>query len=121
MPVEAEYQRACSPKLLTNMTSEHCSAETYSLLDTGCEGYAFMDHAWAKEHRLTIHTLRHPFKLHGFADESEDAWTIRHYTRCDLKTGDHMEKGVPLVLTRLAHYPIVLGTPWLEKHNPTTD
>ncbi|RYF06361.1 MAG: hypothetical protein EOO77_27005, partial [Oxalobacteraceae bacterium] len=121
MPVEAEYQRARSPKLLTNVTSEHCSAETYSLLDTGCEGYAFMDHAWAKEHRLPIHTLRRPFKLYGFADESEDAWTIRHYTRCDLKTGDHMEKGVPLFLTRLAHYPIVLGTPWLEKHNPTTD
>lgn len=121
MPVEAEYQRARSPKLLTTVTSEHCSAETYSLLDTGCEGYAFMDYIWAKEHRLPIHNLRRPFKLYGFADEIEDAWTIRHYTRCDLKTGDHAEKGVPLFLTRLAHYPIVLGTPWLEKHNPTTD
>lgn len=28
---------------------------------------------------------------------------------------------VPLFLTRLAHYPIVLGMPWLEKHGPTTD
>ena len=73
IPVKAEYQRARSPKLLTKMTSEHCSAETYYLLDTGCEGYAFIDLTWAKEHHLPIYTLRRPFKLYGFTDESEDA------------------------------------------------
>ncbi|KAI7137118.1 hypothetical protein KC316_g16709, partial [Hortaea werneckii] len=120
-PMRSENGRARSPKLRTTVSTEACSAEVYSLLDTGCEGYAFMDAAWAKSHNLPILPLRQPFKLYGFADEDDEAWTIRHYTRCNLKTGDHIEKGVPLFLTRLAHYPIVLGMPWLEKHDPTTN
>jgi hypothetical protein len=43
---------------------------------------------------------------------------VREYARCDVKNGDHLDKNVVLYATPLSHYPIVLGHPWLKKHNP---
>jgi hypothetical protein len=102
------------------VTSRHCSAETYSLLNTGCKKHAILDDTGAGEYRLPTRNLFRPFRLYVFTDESEDAWTILHYTRGGLETGDQVEKNVPLLLICLAHYTIVLSTPWLKKHNPTT-
>ena len=43
---------------------------------------------------------------------------MTHKTPLDISIGMHCER-MPLLVTRLSHYPIVLGIPWLRRHDPS--
>ncbi|KAI6877963.1 hypothetical protein KC360_g8929 [Hortaea werneckii] len=94
---------------------------TCALVDSGCEGYAFIDREYARSIGLTLQPIHRPFSLYGYDGEEKDSRKVREYVRCDIRNGDHVDKDVVLYATPLSHYPIVLGHPWLKKHNPPTN
>ena len=121
LDTEESVQRDPAPLLRCVVSSREQQVNVHAMLDSGCQGYAFLDQNWARDHNVPFYPARRPFQLYGFdGDEKEDAF-VRYYTRIDLRIGGHVQRDVPFYITPLAHYPIILGHAWLIKHNPRID
>jgi transposase InsO family protein len=88
------------------------------MLDTGAEGKRFVDKDWALDRGLELLPLRTPIRLIPFGGEETESSTVTHYVRMDMRIHDHREKRTCFLVTQLAHYPVILGLPWLKMHDP---
>ena len=91
---------------------------TYAMTDTGAEGLAFVDREWAHEQKLPLTRLRRPFGLNVFDGSETESGRVTHCAHAWMRIQDHYEP-IQLFVTQLAHYPVILGLPWLKKHDPT--
>ena len=85
------------------------SYRVHSLVDTGCSGYAFMDTAHARAHKLPLFALEKPRPLRGFKGQVETY--VTHYTRVTMNLNGHVDSDMFFYLTQLDHYAIILGLP----------
>lgn len=90
-----------------------------SLVDSGCTGEAFLDHSFAVKNHIPLLMLPFPRPLH-LADGGLKSW-IRQYTILPFQVGDHVEELSFFVTDLAAEHPVILGTPWLARHNPDID
>ncbi|KAK9652865.1 hypothetical protein HCH54_010281 [Aspergillus fumigatus] len=91
---------------------------TYALLDTGAEGRGFIDKGWAEDQKLEPIPLEDPITLHTFDGREPENGKITHYVQMDMRIEDHFEKDARFYIVQLAHYPVVLGIPWMKVHDP---
>jgi hypothetical protein len=89
---------------------------TYALIDNGATGYAFMDKDFACHHHLPQLPLKKPRRLEVIDGRPVSSGKITHYIKTTLKINDHLEEAF-FYVTKLGHYPIVLGIPWLCQHD----
>lgn len=90
---------------------------TYAMTDTGAEGKGFVDLNWAQGRQLPLQELKRPIRLEVFDGREAETRSITHYLKTDMVVGDHRET-ICLLATQLAHYPIILGMPWMKLHDP---
>lgn len=90
---------------------------TQILFDTGASGYAFIFDSFAQTHDLLLTPLSTSIALETFDGRPVVSGNMTHKTILDLSIGMH-SKRIPLLVTRLGHYHIVLGIPWLQRHDP---
>ena len=90
-----------------------------ALLDTGASGYAFIDYDFARKHSFPMSPLPRPRTLEAFDGSTPVFGNITHTVCLNMSIGSHAETNMRLFVTRLSHHPIILGHPWLRKHNPT--
>ena len=109
--IEKEFSRTSAPILSVTVTQNQTCKPTCALIDTGCEGYAFIDKEFAQDKGIKLIPLRRPFSLYGYDRAEKDSRTVQEYARCDIQNGDHVDKDVVLYATPLSYYPIVLGHP----------
>jgi hypothetical protein len=91
---------------------------THALVDCGATGYAFIDENFASHHKLSLDLLNQPRALEVIDGRPIASGNITHITKLRLEINQHHEN-LPLFVTRLGHYPIVLGIPWLKRHDPS--
>lgn len=118
--MKEEFQQTRAAVLPVEIHSEHSSCPMYAMVDSGCQGYAFIDTDWAREKGIPLLPIQKPFSLVGYDGEKSETRTVDLYTQVSLRTGDYYEKNIILYSTYLAYYPVILGLPWLEKYNPCT-
>jgi hypothetical protein len=90
---------------------------TYAMTDSGAEGKGFIDRSWAESHELPLQELKNPFGIVMFDGDLSEQGTVTHYVKATMKVEDHTET-IRLNVTQLAHYPVILGMPWLKQHDP---
>uniref|UniRef100_A0A3B3SBH5 Gypsy retrotransposon integrase-like protein 1 n=1 Tax=Paramormyrops kingsleyae TaxID=1676925 RepID=A0A3B3SBH5_9TELE len=92
-----------------------------ALLDSGAAGN-FMDANLARQLRIPFHQLAFPIKVQGVTGEHIREGTIEHRTHPFMLTVGalHTEQMEVYVLPQ-AKDPLILGLPWLRKHNPSID
>jgi hypothetical protein len=90
---------------------------TYAIIDIGAEGKGFINQSWAASHELPLKKLKKPFELKVFDGKNAKNGIITYYVKTRLKTKNHCEK-IKFFVTQLAYYPVILGMPWLKKHDP---
>jgi transposase InsO family protein len=118
MTVEEEIHRSNLMILPANLTLKEESVLTYAMADTGAEGKRFIDQDWARSKGFELLPLKSPIRLETFDGSEAETGPITHYIRTTIQIADHLEKKVLFLATQLAHYPIVLGMPWLKQHDP---
>ena len=118
MPVEEETRRANLMILAANLTLHDASLRTYAMPDTGAEGKRFIDKDWAVDNGFTLQPLKDPIRLETFDGQEAEDGPITHYVQSSMRIQDHLEIKALFLVTRLAHYPVVLGLPWLKMHDP---
>jgi hypothetical protein len=103
--------------LLVILELESKTLPTYAIINTGTEGKGFVNQSWAASHELPLKKLKKLFGLEMFDGKNAENEIITHYVKTRLRTKNHCEK-IKLFVTQLAHYLIILGMPWLKKHDP---
>ena len=89
---------------------------THALIDNGATGYAFIDHDFTCHHHLPQLPLKKPRRLEVIDGRPVSSGKITHYVKTLLKINNHLKEAL-FYVTKLGHYPIVLGIPWLRHHD----
>jgi len=89
---------------------------THTLIDCGATGIAFMDQDFARHHRIPLQELKEKRQVKVIDGRPIESGDITYVAKMDMKIQDHGEQ-LPMFVTKLGHYPIVLGIPWLWLHH----
>ena len=86
-----------------------------ALADSGASAYAFIDKGFAQFHEFPLHPLKYPRRVRGFDGQFALTGNITHVAEVIMDLNGHVET-LFMYVTGLQHYPIVLGHPWLRRH-----
>jgi transposase InsO family protein len=89
------------------------------LIDSGCSAYAFIDDRFIAKHNLTTRLLQQPRDIQMADGAQALSGQVTHFVRAGLAINDHKELHSPFLISQLSFHPIVLGIPWLQRHDPT--
>jgi hypothetical protein len=76
-----------------------------------------MDQNYARKHRFNLTKLEYPITARNMDGTENKQGTIRYYMDLELQVNGktNMEQ---FLITGLGNQKIILGLPWLQKHNP---
>jgi hypothetical protein len=117
-PEKRKRNRAQLMVWQVSLEQEACTAPTYAMTDTGAEGVCFVDKDWATTRGFQLQPMKREMPLVNFNGQEDESATVTHFIVATLRIHDHTEKEAFLFVTRLSHYPIILGIPWLKLHDP---
>ncbi|GAA5874668.1 hypothetical protein JCM1840_007442 [Sporobolomyces johnsonii] len=86
------------------------------MIDCGSQGN-LNDEEYARALRLTFVPRTRPIPIEGFDGRPAEQDLAYFAAAVQLQIGSHIEL-IELNITRVAHYPIILGTPWIRTHHP---
>src|SRR5438132_4628418 len=89
---------------------------SHAIIDNGAIAYAFIDEDYVRCKNLPLYKLKEPRRLEVFDGTLTTSGDITHITKVQMKIGQHTE-ALFLFVTKLGHYPVVLGHPWLKHHD----
>ena len=98
------------------ITTESLPISTVALIDCGATGFAFIDESFAQRHNLPLQRLSTERNLEVIDGRPIDSGPITHVAKFPLNIHGHKEDMYAFV-TKLGHYPLVLGIPWLRFHD----
>jgi len=90
--------------------------QTHALIDCGATGIAFMDQDFARHHEIPLKELKEKRQVEVIDGRTIESGDITHLAEVRMNIQDHKER-IPMFITKLGHYPIVLGIPWLRLHD----
>jgi hypothetical protein len=92
--------------------------DTHALVDCGYTRLSFMNEAFICQHNFPRYQLKNPKTVEVIDGCSISLGNITEYVEIQCIIGDHHEI-LTAYLTSLGYYPLVLGIPWLKKHDVT--
>jgi hypothetical protein len=105
--------------LPTTIQLNNENVETPTLLDSGAGGI-FLDQNYARKLKVKEITLTTPIVARNVDGTPNKKGTIRSYVNLQFKIGDKSfyER---FYITGLGKQKMILGLPWLKRHNPLVD
>lgn len=88
------------------------------MIDSGAIS-SFIDANFLESHKNIVQPRQKeiPYEVVAVAGRPVESGKIISEVNTELKIGEHSED-ITLDVTQLGHYPIILGIPWLKKHDP---
>ena len=96
------------------------SIQTSAMIDTGATGFAFIDENFVCQHKFPCYRLNPPRDLEVIDGRPIESSQITHPTKISCQIQDLTEM-LPAFITKLGHFSLLLGIPWLRKHAIVTD
>lgn len=106
--------------LACSLINNNSSIKTCAFIDSGGNGFGFIDSNFVQKNHLRKYLLPIPRTLRVVDGRKSVAGMITHSVKTRLDIGDHSEVA-ELFITKLGNYPIILGHGWLSRHNPSID
>jgi len=82
------------------------------MIDTGTTGFAFIDENLVRQHKFPRHRLNPLRDLKVIKGRPIESSQITHLTKISCQIQDNSEI-LPAFITKLGHFSLVLGIPWL--------
>lgn len=92
---------------------------TTGLVDSGCTSFSFARKAWTVEQNIQCQRLPRPRQV--ILADGKTAEPLTHYFISQLQIGNHSELAFFFIINLSKDTPLILGIPWLQKHNPHID
>jgi len=102
--------------ILCNLSFGDKTIATHALIDCRATGVSFVNENFARHHQLPLTALKYPRAIEVIDGHPISSGDITHTTNVTLLIHEHQEQ-LPMFVTKLGHYPIVLGMPWMELHD----
>ena len=99
------------------LVDSHRKLDSHALIDCGASGFSFVDRDIVRQYNLPLTLLKNPRRLEVIDGRPIDSGDITHIVKIGLNINGHFEN-LSAYVTKLGHYPLVLGIPWLHHHNP---
>jgi hypothetical protein len=99
-----------------SLTVNNQEIPTHALNDCGATGIAFMDQDFARHHQIPLQELMYKQKVEVIDRRPIQSGDITHIAKVGIKIQQRKEQ-LPMFITKLGHYPIVLGIPCLRLHD----
>ena len=96
----------------------HQPISALALVDSGASG-TFIDPSVLLQSRLTPLPPPHPIPVELI--DGSSASPVTHYFPSRLRIHGTHSEDITFDVIQLAHFQVVLGFPWLARHNPTID
>jgi len=96
------------------------SIHTPAMIDTGATGFAFIDENFVRQHKFPRYRLNPPRDLEVIDGRPIESGQITHLTKISCQIQDHTEM-LPAFITKLEHFSLVFGIPWLRRHAVITN
>ena len=90
---------------------------TFAMIDSGSMAN-FCDHDFATKYKLPLLKKSKPMEILTVDGSPISSGKVEFKSEITMNIGPHLES-LPLDITRLGQYPIILGMPWLKLHNPS--
>jgi hypothetical protein len=116
--VEGEFMNGEHLVITCTLDINNKRIRTFALMDCGATEFTFIDSDFVSHHLLKTKILSMPRQLEVIDGRPIESGDITHIAYGQLDINSHIEK-LLLFITKLGHYPIVLGIPWLQQHDPT--
>jgi hypothetical protein len=91
---------------------------THALINYGVTSYVFIDQDFADRHKIPLCALKIPHVLDVIDGGKISSGDITHIVEAYLSIHEY-HKRLPIFVTILCHYPIILGIPWLKQYDVT--
>jgi len=98
------------------LTINNQEIPTHVLINCRATGIAFMDQHFACHHQISLQELPEKRQVEVIDGRPIESGDITHIAKVGMMIQDHKEQ-LPMFVTKLGHYPIVLGIPWLRLHD----
>jgi len=95
------------------LTVNNQEIPTHALIDCGATGIAFMDQDFARHHQIPLQGLKEKRQVEVIDGRPIESGDITHVAKVEMRIQDHQEQ-LPMLVTKLGQYPIVLGISWLQ-------
>jgi hypothetical protein len=92
--------------------------DTHALIDCAAMGIAFVDKDFVHHNQLEEKEIQQSRELEVIDGRPIKSATIMTMAKLNIKILSHQQQ-LPVFITKLGHYPIVLGLPWLQLHDIT--
>jgi hypothetical protein len=89
---------------------------THPLINYGATGIALMNQDFARNHQLVLQELNEKKQVEVIDGRPIESGDITHIAKVGMEVQGHGEQ-LLMFLTKLGHYPIVCGIPWLRLHD----
>jgi hypothetical protein len=96
-----------------SLTKNDQEIHTHVLIDCGASGIAFMDQYFARHHQIPLQELKENKEVEVIDGRPIESGDFTHIAKVGMTIQEHQEQ-LPMFLTKLGHYPIVLGIPGLQ-------
>lgn len=93
--------------------------EANALLDSGATGL-FIHQDYVKKHRMPTKPYARPKTIRNVDNSFNILGKVSNYVETILTIGEHEEQ-VKLAVTNIGEDQLILGLPWLRRHNPNLD
>ncbi len=112
----------CIPSIHIPVRIRHNGGQidAYVLLDSGAEG-VYCNIKFVKKNSLPLQALPTPIYPRNVDGTINAQGAIRHATMLCLGMGTHHMESMEFHVTDTGDHNILLGTNWLQKHNPSID
>ena len=118
-PVQPEDHLVLSTELSTAPSSSSSAISAFALLDSGATNN-FIDSNFCQQHGIPTFKKTNPYQLFVIDGRPIKSGNVTHSVTLDLRVGAARHT-ITFDVTALGSYPLVLGTPWLRRFNPTID
>jgi hypothetical protein len=116
-PLQLKTVDSKSLIVLSRLFPAHLNITIQALIDSGCSARAFCDRAFVQQNGIT--TTPTPYiRTLLLADGKEAESKIDQYFIAPIAIGNHEELCLFFVTDLSPDTPIILGLPWLQRHNP---
>jgi hypothetical protein len=99
-----------------SLTVNNQEIPMHALMDCGATGIVFMDQDFARHHQIPLQELKKKNQVEVIDGRPIESGDIMHIAKVAMKIEEHQEQ-LPMFITKLGHYSIVLGIPWLRLHD----
>lgn len=97
------------------ITGNHQDVHTRALIDSGASGL-FIHWNFVRKHRIPTKAYAQPKTIRNVDNSANILGKITNYVETTLKVGDHEEQA-NFSVTDIGEDDLILGLPWLRKHN----